>query len=246
MIEEHRSNLAANVKLKIRQLILTISGKVKHFKKGIKLKSEWYGNDYGGFYVYPQLLNENSIVYSFGIGEDISFDTAIIQNHHCKVFGFDPTPKSINWINKQDLPQNFTFFDWGISDKSGLVDFYLPKNPEHVSGSVLIQDNININEKITVKMKSINDVMNKLGHQHIDVLKMDIEGAEYQVIESVLNSSVSVDQILIEFHDRFIENEKSKSRQAIEKLNKNGYEIFAISETFEEVSFIRKDSVIKV
>jgi len=37
----------------------------------------WYGSPYGGFYVDPTLLDENSVVYSFGIGEDISFDLDI-------------------------------------------------------------------------------------------------------------------------------------------------------------------------
>ncbi len=50
-------------------------------------------------------------------------------------------------------------------------------------------------------MKSIENIMKELGHKHIDVLKMDIESAEYDVIENILNAKISITQILIEFHD---------------------------------------------
>jgi FkbM family methyltransferase len=231
-------------KAKIKKFLLRITGKVKHLKKGIKLKSVWYGNQYGGFYVYPDLLNENSIIYSFGIGRDVSFDTAVIRNHNCRVFGFDPTPKSIDWIKDQDISPKFTFHDLGISDKSGFCDFYFPKNPDNVSGSIVKQDNIDVGEKTTVKMRSMKDIMNDLGHTHIDILKMDIEGAEYSVIENILDSDISIDQVLIEFHDRFVENGKARTQQTIRHMNNKGFEIFAISDSCYEISFINKNKVI--
>jgi len=241
MIKNNSLKIPALIKTKVKKLILKMTGRVSHLKIGVKCKHVWYGNQYGGFYVCPEFLNENSIVYSFGIGEDISFDRAIVQNNHCHVFAFDPTPKSINWIKNQDLPEKFIFFDFGVSDKSGYVDFYLPKDPHHVSGSVAVQSNINVKEKVHVKMKSVEDIINELGHKRIDVLKMDIEGSEYDVMESILNAKIPVTQILVEFHDRFFDNGKLKSQQIISKLNKNGYEIFGISDTYEEISFINKN-----
>lgn len=227
----------------IKHLLLKSSNKYYFLNTSANCKHRWYGNSYGGFYVNPTLLNENSIVYSFGIGEDISFDKAIIEKHNCQVFGFDPTPKSINWIENQELPANFNFLNYGLSEKSGLFDFYLPKNPDWVSGSMVIQDNLNTNEKISVEMKSLEDIVKELGHEQIDVLKMDIEGSEYNVIDSILDSKVFVNQILIEFHDRFFENGVKKTQQAIMKLKEHGYEIFAVSSSYEEISLIHKDSI---
>ena len=229
------------IKAKVKKLFLRLSGKVSHLKIGVKCKHLWYGNEYGGFYVCPDFLNKESIIYSFGIGEDISFDKALIANHNCNVFGFDPTPKSINWVKSQNISKKFSFFEFGVSNKSGSTDFYLPKNPDHVSGSSVSQSNINIKEKVIVKMKTIQDILNELGHKHIDVLKMDIEGGEYDVIENILDSNISVNQILIEFHDRFFEDGRFKSIRAINNLNKRGYEIFGISDSFDEISFINKN-----
>lgn len=234
------------IKSKIRRLLRLLTGQFNHLKKTVKVNKKWYGNDYGGFYVCPDLLNQNSIVYSLGIGEDISFDLTIIKKHDCLVFGFDPTPKSINWVKRnQSLPTKFLFYEYGIADRSGMVDFYLPKNAEHVSGSFIKQVNVNEKQKVAVEMKSWVDIVNTLGHKKIDVLKMDIEGAEYNILDSILESTIQVSQILIEFHARWIDDGKIKTINAIKKLKNHGYEIFGVSDTFEEISFIKFDTYSK-
>lgn len=228
------------IKSKIKRLIKLLTGQVSHLKKVVNVNKKWYGNNYGGFYVCPEFLNQNSIIYSFGIGEDVSFDKAVIENHNCIVFGFDPTPKSINWVKQhQSLPSKFIFFEYGLADRSGMIDFYLPKNTEHVSGSFVKQFNVDDKQKVLVEMKSWGEIMNTLRPTQIDVLKIDIEGAEYSVLDSVLESDVPINQILIEFHERFFDDGKMKTINAIKKLKNYGFEIFGISDTFEEISFIK-------
>lgn len=138
------------------------------------------------------------------------------------------------------MSSKFTFFEYGLGVKTGVINFFLPKNPEHVSGSFVLQSHVDENRNISVKMKSFKDIINDLKHERIDVLKMDIEGAEYEILESILESSIPINQILIEFHDRLFANGKLKTIEAIKKLNDYGYEIFGISDSFEEVSFINK------
>lgn len=224
--------------MKIRKIISQLTGKYKHLKKDGKFPHEWYGNTYGGFYVHPHLLNKESIVYSFGIGEDISFDLAIAEKHQCPVHCFDPTPKSIRWIKQQSLPTSIQFQEYGIASHSGMVDFYLPQNPDHVSGSLIQQKNIDTKQKVTVQMKSLKDIMTELNHTFIDVLKMDIEGSEYEVLEDIIQQDIAIHQILVEFHDRFFPNPQ-KSIHTVRMLRNAGYELFAVSDSMEEVSFIR-------
>ncbi len=232
------------IKTRLKQAYLHTTGKIGHLKKTIACKHIWYGGRHSGFYVHPTLLNSNSIVYSFGIGENISFDRAIIKHHGSQVFGFDPTPKSIHWLQSQELPANYRYFEFGIATKSGFVDFFLPKNPDFVSGSVIAQSNINMEEKVRVQMKSFSDIVLELGHSRIDVLKMDIEGAEYDVIDDIANAKVFVGQILIEFHDRYVKNGVQKSKLAISLLREKGYEIFAVSDSFEEISLIHRSLLV--
>lgn len=224
---------------KLKQNIKILTGSITYIKAEVNINHKWYGNTYGGFYVHPNVLNSKSIVYSFGIGEDISFDREMIKMHNCQVFGFDPTPKSIDWIKKEQLPSNFSFLEYGIDSRTDFVNFNLPINQDFVSGSTISHKNVDEKNMISVPMKSFGDITKELGHTHIDVLKMDIEGSEYHVIESILSSDVKIDQILIELHERFFEDGKLKNKRLLASFAAHGYKIFAVSDSLEEVSFIK-------
>jgi FkbM family methyltransferase len=230
------------LKTKTKKVLSILSGRFSHLRRAVDVKKRWYGNSYGGFFVCPDYLSESSIIYSFGIGEDISFDTDIISHHGCSVFGFDPTPKAIKWIDSQknSIPKQFTFLDYGLGDKTGPVTFYLPKNREHVSGSFVQQQNVDEKQAIEVQMKTLEDIAAQLGHKKINVIKMDIEGGEYRVLETLLKTQLPIDQILVEFHERFFENGKELTTKIVDLMRSKGFEIFAISDSFEEVSFIKK------
>ncbi|RKT01344.1 FkbM family methyltransferase [Chryseobacterium defluvii] len=225
---------------KIKTMINASLGRITNLKKNISIDHQWFGNEYGGFYVASNELNNKSIVYSFGIGEDISFDEAIIKKFDCEVFAFDPTPKSINWVkNKTDLPAQFHFFPFGIDDKSGNVEFMLPYNDSHVSGSVIKQKNVNEQKVVKVPMKCLSDIIRDLNHTSVDLLKMDIEGSEYKIIENILDTPLEIKQILIEIHERFFENGKDKTQKLLSVLEQYGYKLFGVSDSMEELSFIK-------
>jgi FkbM family methyltransferase len=229
------------IKSRLRKTLMMMSGRYSHLSKDVSISTRWFGNNYGGFYACSEFVKPSSVVYSFGIGEDISFDEAIIQATGCSVFGFDPTPKSIEWVktNKGHIDR-FKFYPFGIAIKSGLVDFFLPIKDDHVSGSFVAQNNVSESKVIKVQMKSIDDIARELGHTKIDVLKMDIEGAEYDLLDSILQSPLRIDQILIEFHDRFFPDGTDRTRRALERLRKEGYQLCAVSDSMEELSFINK------
>lgn len=225
----------------IKYYYIKIFKEGRYIKKKIKCSHFWLGNDYGGFFVCDKFLNQQSIVYSFGIGCDISFSCDLLSKFGCTVYGFDPTPMSVQWVHNQALPRGFVFMDYGISSITGLTKFYLPKNPKFVSGSLISHSNVSHQDFVMVKMSTLGDIAKKLNHDKIDILKIDIEGYEYEVLDSVLSSGLIIDQILIEFHYRFVPDGKEKTINAIKKLEKHGYEIFAISRSFNEVSFIKRE-----
>ena len=84
--------------------------------------------------------------------------------------------------------------------------------------------------------------MRDLGHSKIDVLKMDIEGSEYAVIEDMQRAGIYPTQILIEFHHRFPGVGVQKTKKAVSSLRKRGYCLFSISNTGEDFCFVRKQT----
>lgn len=200
---------------------------------------ERYGSDYGGWDIVTTGLDTRSVVYSFGVGEDASFDLALIEKFNLVVHAFDPTPKSIEWVRRQRLPERFVMHDFGIAAFDGNVSFNPPENPGHVSHTLLERPSTK-EKAISVPVKRLGTIMKELGHDRIDVLKMDIEGAEYDVIEDISRSGIRPPQILVEFHHRFPGVAVSRSNEAIDRLRSMGYRLYAVSATHEEFCFIRE------
>jgi len=224
------SNIPRSFKyLRGRNLFFAIRHSCKH---------KTLGNKNAGFTLNPNVISSSDIVYSFGIGTDISFDLQLIENYGLRVFAFDPTPKSVEWLNQQKLPENFRAFPVGIANYSGEADFFLPENENYVSASMTTRQSEKI---VRVKVQTLTDITKQLGHTSIDILKMDIEGAEYDVIDDILKSGIKIHQLLIEFHHRFHPEGSKITRSTIGKLKQAGFLLFHVSRNGEEFSFINLD-----
>ncbi len=204
----------------------------------ITCETERFGTIYGGWDVATTNLNSESIVYSFGVGEDASFDIALMAKFNLTVHAFDPTPKSIEWVQRQGFSDRFVMHEYGLAAFDGEASFNPPVNPEHVSHTLLERPATKSNA-ITVPLKTLRTVMRELGHDAIDILKMDIEGAEYDVIDDLSRSDIRPQQILIEFHHRFPGVGLPKTIATIKQIRKMGYQLFSISASKQEFAFIR-------
>lgn len=202
-----------------------------------KFKRLKYGNRFVDWTFCPDKLNNESVIYSFGVGEDVSFDLELIRNFNLQVHAFDPSPRSIEWVGRQDLPNDFHFHPYGLADKDGEITFSEPIEAGVNSLKITSPEEAgSITHSLPVQR--LATTLKKLGHKKIDILKMDIEGAEYDVIGDIISVPVPVSQILIEFHHRFASIGIGKTRDAITRLNQAGYSIFNVSASGEEISFI--------
>ena len=112
-------------------------GKELFIKPDLVCVKERYGSDYGGWDIVTAGVNSRSVVYSFGIGEDVSFDIGLIEKYNLIIHAFDPTPKSIEWVKKQNLTKQFILHEYGIAAFDGNVSFNPPDNPNHISHTLL-------------------------------------------------------------------------------------------------------------
>jgi FkbM family methyltransferase len=194
-----------------------------------------FGSPYGGWTVAHEGIGPDTVVYSFGIGEDASFDLALIQCYGLQVHAFDPTPKSVAWIKRQGFPEQFRMNPVGLAHFDGVASFHLPENPDFVS-STMLERQVST-PAVSVPVKRLATLMREMGHRRIDILKMDIEGAEYQVLEDLAASGIRPRQVLVEYHHRFPEVGIAKTKQSIELLRSMGYGLFHVSDSGEEFSF---------
>lgn len=221
----------------VRRGLRTLVGQDFFVRPAVHCARERFGSGYGGWDVVTQSFGRDTIVYSFGIGEDASFDVALIDRFGMDVHAFDPTPKSIVWVKEQNFSSQLRLYEYGLAAFDGNVSFMPPENPNHVSHTILDRPETK-NQSISVPVKRLKTIMRELGHDHIDLLKMDIEGAEYDVIDELAVSGIRPHQLLVEFHHRFPNVGVRKSREAIHALKSMGYRLFSVSATGEEFSFI--------
>ena len=143
----------------------------------------------------------------------------------------------IDWVKKQDLPGEFKFFPIGLGSKDGEMEFFPPSRESSTHFSPIDRYNNKNVETIKAPVKSLKSISQELGHKTIDILKMDIEGAEYDVIDNLKDQEVEINQILIEFHHMYKGISLEDTRSAIDKLNSLGFELFHISDRTYEFSF---------
>jgi hypothetical protein len=72
----------------------------------------------------------------------------------------------------------------------------------------------------------------------VDLLKMDVEGAEYDILDGLQRVKHLPIQLLVEYHHRFPGIGKQRTAASIKALAKLGYKIFDVSETGCESGFV--------
>jgi FkbM family methyltransferase len=199
------------------------------------------GTAYGGWTILPQLLDARSVVYAAGVGDDISWDLAVIDRLGCDVHGFDPTPRCRDWIAQQVLPPQFRFHPYGLAATDGVNTFVMRNEHPDWSSYNMSADTDDAFEVVELDVRRVATIMSELGHDHIDLLKIDIEGAEYEVLHDLVESSINVRQLCVEFHFGGEEgHDVDQFRSALELLRSAGFEAFSRSPFGRELSFVRQ------
>lgn len=161
------------------------------------LKLQRFGLDYGGWTVPVDHLNENSICYCVGVGIDATFDFALVEQFNCNVFSFDPTPKAIAYMESELYDrERLNFMPIGVWDEDAELRFYSPANTEETSHS--IYDLHGTNNYFTAECRKLSTIMKDLGHDHIDLLKLDIEGAWRNVIQNIVDERIDISILCVE------------------------------------------------
>ncbi len=120
-----------------------------------------------------QMLSEESIVYSLGVGDLIDFDLDLINDHGLTVHAFDPTPFAQEWVASQSLPEEFVFHPWAASGEDGSLRLYRRVSTRGKASEVMWtadRDAGDADDFIDTPAYTIRTIMEKLGHEDVFIL----------------------------------------------------------------------------
>ena len=158
--------------------------------------------------VCPENLEEKSAVISAGAGHDISFELALIRRFGCRVILLDPSPTGMATMAlPENQHPNLLFVPAALVGCDRKITLHPPANPEEGSYSSVVGTKTGP----TVDGLSLRTLMKKHGIGQIDLLKIDIEGAEYEVMDSVLRHKLPIPQICVEYHNKVLPGIRTSS-----------------------------------
>ena len=148
--------------------------------------------------ILPDGLGPASHVLCAGAGHDISFELELSKRLHCSLYLMDPSPTGQKtWEKSRHLRKGITFLPFALSDHDGDIPLGEPLDP--VEGSYRTLSG-NDSRQLRVPARGIISLMMEWRWNHIDLLKLDIEGGEFCVLDALLKSKTPVRQICVELH----------------------------------------------
>jgi FkbM family methyltransferase len=194
-----------------------------------------------GWLLCHERIPRGARVFGLGVGNNVDFELALIRDHAAIVDTFDPTPFSNQWLGARALPASFRHHPWAVvaSDGPVLLEQRKAVRPGSAPMLSVVAGGRPGAEAVAAEGYRLSTIVHRLASPVPDLLRMDIEGAEYAVIDDMLASGFLPQQLLVEFHHRFPEVGLDATRRAVRGLRAAGYRIAAVSDTGREVTFLR-------
>lgn len=206
------------------------------------------GSSYGGYNIPALLVTENWNCFCLGAGEDITFELELAEQFDASVFIFDPTPRAIQHFDlmqaKNDTfeKSKIYFFPYGAWSSNETLKFYAPQNPEHVSHSIL---NMQATEEyFMAECLTPTSLMEKSRCKSMDLLKLNIEGAEYEVMQALFLEGIYPTVICITFdelHTQIDGGAAQRLKDLVTSFKLNGY--IPIDASGAKVTYLLKDKL---
>lgn len=135
----------------------------------------------------------------FDVGAHHGETARILRQHfpQAKIFCFEPFPESFQTLRSNtEADQNIICFNFGLSNQAGIFSFH--SNLSSATNSLLPSDEfgsttwevglLDTKDVVQAQFKTIDAVLAQLAITQIDILKLDVQGAETLVIEGALSA----------------------------------------------------------
>lgn len=177
-------------------------------------------------YAFFDIFQPGDVAIDVGIGDDPDFSKYLMTNYGMESFGVDPTRKHAHALQclEKTTPE-FHYLPYALGRKDGDITFF--ESNISVSGSILARHINIVNDphvSYPVQMVTLDTLLKLVNRSHIAIIKIDIEGCEYELIDHLEGEILkAISQLIIEFHHNTVKDYTFKDTlQAIEKIKSFG------------------------
>jgi FkbM family methyltransferase len=167
------------------------------------------------------VLNPDSFIVSAGVGTSITFEEDLISMFRARIILLDPSPTGIQTMSMRARDELIEFSPRGLAKQSGNVSFGPPDRTDEGSFK-----KGNGSDGLMFKCVSLPDLLKENKKSKIDLLKIDVEGFEYEIIASIIEDNIQVDIICVEIHHNKvidISETIADAAKLILRVCRNGY-----------------------
>ena len=177
----------------------------------------WFALDENnGAWIYHD-LNENSIVFDVG-GYQGRFASDMFAMYRCRqIYVFEPVREYADRLRKRFARnRSIVVCDYGLWKENTRARIAVCAD-----GSSLFLSGSNMEE---VSLVRADEFIGRHGIQRIDMMKINIEGAEYDLLEHLIETGFikNIKNIQVQFHD-FVEDAEKRMIKIQKKLQKTHY-----------------------
>jgi FkbM family methyltransferase len=206
--------------LTIRRFIVRIT---------LKIKGITY---YKPNYIFLNRFTDGGVVVDVGCGWEADFSILMIERYSLDAYGVDPTRKHAPALKilEEKTRGKFHHLPFAVSGEKGYITFH--ESRDHESGSILTEHtNIQSDDTFSYEVESltIDELVRRIGTERVDILKLDLEGAEYSLLKSVTGKELEpFNQIFIEFHHHCTDYTRKDTRKMVKRITGNGFRVFSL------------------
>ena len=173
--------------------------RVRAFEEQAPESLELVGTEYGG-YPLPRGLDVTGwSCWCVGAGGDISFDVALLDRGAARVRSFEPN-SSFEAEGRREAAgrAGWSWHTMAITQVDGPLAMHVAEDPSH--GALSAADLQRQARTVTVPGRSIASLMAEWDEGRIDLLKLDLEGIEFDLIPTLDLRGLGVRILAIEVH----------------------------------------------
>jgi FkbM family methyltransferase len=168
----------------------------------------------------------NGIAIDVGVGDNPDFTIFLINKYNIETFVVDPTFKHMAKLRAFAAEHQLVhYLPLALGSKNEIKTFY--ESVTNVSGS-LRKDHHNVqNDPLNtynIQVVTLSRLLQECGDKPVDIMKIDIEGEEYDLIKSLSEADLrKIKQLIIEFHHDIVkEYTMANTLQAIKIIEGSG------------------------